>query len=301
MSSGSIAAAASPKSLEWIGRDVAVSDIARELSSLREATSGLEHPVMRTSVMTHVAWVPSAWAEAALATLEGLGERHPSRTIVLLPEPDASDDRIDAVASLRSFEVEGLHKAVSTEVVKMWLRGERAFAPASVVAPLLVSDLPVFVRWRGEPPFGADELDQLVDLADRLVVDSSEWKHLPRAYGRLTGLFDRSAVSDIAWRRSLQWRRSLALLWPDIAQVREVEVTGPKADALLLGGWLRSRLAREVRLQHEEAATIERIVVDGTEVETPPVEPATPSDLLSGELDTFGRDPVYEGAVEAAR
>ena len=39
MSSGSIAAAASPQSLEWIGRDVAVSDIARELSSLREATS----------------------------------------------------------------------------------------------------------------------------------------------------------------------------------------------------------------------------------------------------------------------
>src|SRR3954467_12331501 len=140
MSSASVAATASPQSLEWIGRDVAVSDIARELSSLREATSGLEHPVMRTSVMTHVAWVPAPWAEAALATLEGLAERHPSRTILLLPEPDADDDRIDAVASLRTFDIEGLHKAVSTEVVKLWLRGERAYAPASVVAPPLVSD-----------------------------------------------------------------------------------------------------------------------------------------------------------------
>jgi glucose-6-phosphate dehydrogenase assembly protein OpcA len=293
--------AVAPHTLEWIGRDVTVATIGRELSSLREATSGVEHPVLRTSVMSHIAWVPAGWAEKALATLEGLNERHPSRSIILLPEPEAEDDRIDAVASVRTFDVEGLHRAVSTEVVKIWLRGERAYAPSSVVAPLLVSDLPVFLRWRGEPPFGADELDQLVDLADRLVVDSSEWHHLPRAYGRLATLFERAACSDIAWRRSLDWRRSLAALWPEIADVREVTVAGPKADALLVGGWLRSRLAREVLLRHEEAATIERVAVDGREVAPPPIEPTSASDLLSGELDTFGRDPIYETSVAAAR
>jgi glucose-6-phosphate dehydrogenase assembly protein OpcA len=296
-------AATASQSREWIGRDVRVSDIARELSSLREATSGLEQPALRTSVMTHTVWAPGEWTDKALATLDALGERHPSRTIVLIPEPDADDDRLDAVASLRTFEVEGLERAVSTEVVKIWLRGERAYAPASVVAPLLVSDLPVFLRWRGDVPFGADELDQLIEIVDRLVVDSAEWgqPQLPRAYGRLAGLCDHVACSDIAWRRTLHWRRSLAELWPGIAELRDLAVTGPKADALLLGGWLRSRLAREVRLQHEPADAVERVAVDGREVEPPAVEPETASDLLSAELDTFGRDPVYEAALSAAR
>ena len=49
-------------------------------------------------------------------------------------------------------------------------------APASIVTPLLVTDLPVFLRWRGELPFGAPELEQMVGVCDRLVVDSREWK-----------------------------------------------------------------------------------------------------------------------------
>ena len=42
-------------------------------------------PDLRTSVMTHIAWVPEEWVEAAEDVLAGLAERHPSRTIVLLP------------------------------------------------------------------------------------------------------------------------------------------------------------------------------------------------------------------------
>ncbi len=37
--------------------------------------------------MTHLAWVPAEWHEAAVDTLAGLGERHPSRGILLFPEP----------------------------------------------------------------------------------------------------------------------------------------------------------------------------------------------------------------------
>ncbi len=54
----------------------------------------------------------------------------------------------------------------------MTLCGPRAHAPASVVSPLLVTDLPAFLRWRGDLPFGSTELEQLVGVADRLIVDS---------------------------------------------------------------------------------------------------------------------------------
>ena len=47
-------------------------------------------------------------------------------------------------------------------MIELQLRGNRVAAPASIVLPLLISDLPVFCRWRGEPPFGEAPWEQLV-------------------------------------------------------------------------------------------------------------------------------------------
>ena len=37
-------------------------------------------------MLTHLAWIPSEWEQAATDTLAGLAERHPSRVILLLPD-----------------------------------------------------------------------------------------------------------------------------------------------------------------------------------------------------------------------
>ena len=285
---------------EWAVEDVGVAEIERQLTLLRTASAAESGaPGLRTSVMTHMAWVPQDWLEAATRTLAGLAERHPSRTILLVPDPEGTD-RIDAEVSLRCFPLDGQIRHVSSEVIRLRLGGRRAEAPASIVTPLLITDLPAFLRWRGQPPFGAPALEQLVGVADRLVVDSSEWDDLPAAYARLAELFERTAVSDIAWRRTLEWRGSLARLWPEIAKLSELRAAGPYADALLLASWLRTRLQREVELVHDEADEVEIVAVDGRAVTAPRGDPMTPSDLLSAELDDFGRDPIYEEAVRAA-
>jgi glucose-6-phosphate dehydrogenase assembly protein OpcA len=273
-----------------------VAEIERELSRLRtleEAGTGL-----RTSVMTHTAWVPPQWLGAAEAVLAGLGERHPSRTIVLVPEPDASVDEILAQVELERFTMGD--QSICSEVLVLRLRGRPAHVPASIVVPLLVADLPVFLRWRGQPGFGGVELEQLVEVADRVVVDSGEWPDVADVYRELVPYFDRSAWSDIAWARTLEWRRALAGLWPGIAGLEEVRVTGPAAEASLLAGWLRSRLGHDVRLVPQEAASLESVVVDGTELAAPDIDSKSPSDLLSAELDRFTRDEVYEQAVTRA-
>jgi hypothetical protein len=281
----------------WSGKDVSLGDVVSALHRLRDESAGeTEGPDLRTSVMTHLAWVPPEWEEAAVETLAGLGDRHPSRGVLLFPDGGSSDG-IDAKVSVLAFPTSAHRRHIAAEVIELRLRGARAEAPASIVMPLLVTGLPVFLRWRGRPPFGEPAADQLVDLCDRLIVDSAEWLDVPAAYRDLP--FERAACSDIAWRRTEPWRRSLGGLWPGIADARQLAVTGPTAEASLLAGWLRSRLDTGVELAHEQADKLQSLAVDGEPCPQPRERP-TGSDLLSAELDEFARDPVYEAAALAA-
>ena len=273
-----------------------IAEIERELGSQRMSDG---EPMQRTSVMTHLAWVPEQWVEAAEDVLSGLAERHPSRTIVLVPEPDA-DDGLEARVEVDCYPV-GEDRKVSMETIRLKLCGNRVQAPASVVEPLLLPDLPVFLRWRGLPPFGEKPFEQLIDTVDRLIVDSTEWPGLPEPYERLEEIFDRVAVSDIAWARTSRWRPHLATLWPGIGGVKQVKVRGTEAQACLLAGWLRSRLGHEVSLECEPADRLEGVELDGEAVPFPPGDPPDPADLLSDELERFSRDRVYEEAVRATR
>jgi glucose-6-phosphate dehydrogenase assembly protein OpcA len=274
-----------------------IAEIDRELARLRvDAETG--EPFQRTSVMTHIAWVPTAWVEAAEDVLAGLAERHPSRTIVLVPDCDAGDG-LDAHVEVQTFP-SGEGRQIAVETIRLRLCGSRAEAPASIVNPLLLPDLPVFLRWRGLPPFGETEFEQLIDVVDRLIVDSTEWPDLPGPYARLAEVFDRVVVSDIAWARTSRWRPQLASLWPGIGGVQRIRVTGTRAQACLLAGWLRSRLGHDVELEHEEAKRLEGVDVDGEPAPFPPGDPPDPADLLGDELERFARDPVYEEAVRAA-
>jgi hypothetical protein len=285
----------------WSGEDIALADVERHLASLRQQDPDKHGGSdLRTSVLSHVAWVPPDWREAAEAVLEGLGERHPSRTIVLFPDPASNRDAIDAVVSVEGFELPELGRHVATEVVRLWLHDGRARAPASVVLPLLIPDLPAFLRWRGRPEFYEGPFEQLADVADRLVIDSGEWPDLPAAYGSLAEFFDKIAVSDIAWARTARWRQGLARLWPGIAEARSVRVEGPQAEAILLSAWLSARLGHAFELEHVPAGEVTSVQLEGSAVEPAPEEPKTPSDLLSDQLEIFGRDRIYEEAVRAA-
>lgn len=286
----------------WQGEDVGLAEVERQLGALRSLDADRDGlPDLRTSVLTHIAWVPREWREAAEDVLEGLGERHPSRTIVLFPDAESTRDAIDAEVAVETFQVPGLKRHVATEVVRLWLRDGRTRAPASIVLPLLIADLPVFLRWRGQPAFHEGPFEDLAVVADRLIVDSREWPDLPAAYAPLAEFFDRVAVSDIAWARTARWRQGIANRWPAVAEAARLRVRGPRTDALLLAGWLRARLERPIRLEHEPAEELDGVVVDAIAIEPGREEPKSPSDLLSDQLEIFGRESVYEQAVRASR
>jgi hypothetical protein len=265
----------------WSAESATIAQVDEALLDLRFHTGHGGLPDLRTNVLTHMAWVPEEWQRAATETLAGLGERHPSRTLLLFPHPGA-DDRLSARVSLECHELAGEARHLCNEVVELGLCGIRAEAPASIVEPLLLPNLPVFLRWRGRPPFRTAPFQQLVELTDRLIVDSGEWPDLPGAYAELEEFFQETAVSDIAWRRTLPWRAALAEIWPDIPD----RIAGPPAEACLIAGWLKSRAGVEVDVEWVE--------------ELPFTDQKSASDLLSEELDVYGPDPVYEDAVRAA-
>ena len=105
---------------------VTIRQIEQELGRLRHAAAAPgSAPNLRTSVMTHLAWVPERWVDAATDTLAGMGERHPSRTILLLPRPDDPRDALDGEVDLRCFVRAGEQGQVCSEVISL-----RALRPA---------------------------------------------------------------------------------------------------------------------------------------------------------------------------
>jgi glucose-6-phosphate dehydrogenase assembly protein OpcA len=129
---------------------------------------------------------------------------------------------------------------------------------ASVVIPLLVPDLPVFLWWTGTPPSDARHLDDLVRLAHRLIVDSADFARADRTLPEVAGLSRLNVgITDLNWARLTHWRELVAQFF-DVPVWRPFldGITGIRAgfavdmdgrdihplQALLLLGWLASRL-----------------------------------------------------------
>lgn len=265
----------------WADDCATIEEIEDALAELRLRVGHGGAPDLRTSVLTHMAWVPQEWQAAATETLAGLGEQHPSRTLLLFPQPEEAD-RLAAKVFLECHPLEGESRKLCNEVVELGLGGPRSEAPASVAMPLLLPDLPVFLRWRGRPAFRTEPFRQMLAIVDRLIVDSAEWPDVPGAYAELEEFFESAAVSDIAWRRTSPWREALARGWPDLPN----RIAGPPSETALLAGWLHSRAGVDV-----EREPADRI---------PYREELDASDLLSQELEVFGRDSVYEDAAKTA-
>ena len=80
----------------------------------------------------------------------------------------------------------------------------------------------------------------------------------------------------------------------------EIELRGARAEASLLRAWLSARLGRpaaEIALEDADELAVR---LDDEDLPIPRPVYATASDLLSAELDCFGRDWVYEEAVTTA-
>jgi glucose-6-phosphate dehydrogenase assembly protein OpcA len=209
----------------------------------------------RTSVLTLVvvAGRPEV-EERALATIDQLAGRHPSRAIILAPSDPDGPARLDARVSLACTIRQGGPTETCAERILLRAGGESARHLAGIVAPLLIHDLPAVIWWADDAPVGSPLFRELAESADQVLVDSAAFRD--DGHERLAALAalieaGSPAVRDVAWVRLAPWRELLAglfdhpLLLPETGSARSVRIdvlrpgmTLRMPRAALLAGWL---------------------------------------------------------------
>jgi glucose-6-phosphate dehydrogenase assembly protein OpcA len=212
----------------WREEDTSVEAVLAALRRHAFVRSGDDaHPRPRARALTLIV-VCDDEERADAEAVARVAHRHPLRAVVVVRRPDG-DPRLDAVMR-RPDEVE------------LRVHGPAADHLASLVAPLLLPELPAVFWWMGPPPVQAPAYGELVALCDRGVVDMGD---------RLLPLPHPERVEDVAWRRSRPWRDIVASLFdpPEhrgaasaVREVRVAHVPAWRLTALLLGGWLAARL-----------------------------------------------------------
>jgi len=216
----------------------------------------------RTSVLTLVVVAPRPeLVQRAMATVETLASRHPSRAVVLSPTDPDGPASFDAHIYASCQLPEKGTSEVCTEEILIKVGGELAQHLSSTIAPLLIHDLPVVLWWPDDVPFGRADFAELADEVDRLFVDSGHFRRhgLTRLKGMADAVHGGLVVHDVSWMRLMLWRELLASCFDHPLLVRElrhlrsirVDVARPGGEvrlsrAVLFVGWLMSRLRLQV-------------------------------------------------------
>ncbi len=203
--------------------------------------------VVPARVLNMIVFVDLDWTGEIANRLRGVGRYHASRLVVLAYEPKR--ERLDARVSVSTDDPAAPGEvALLRETVVVELGDKHLDDLATITDPLVVTDLPTLL-WS---PHGHPEIiDELLRLAQAVLVDSVEEPDYEEALERAAALSERAYVVDLAWLRSTPWRERVAAMFdppwlrPELRLFSSVTVRHHPASTVaagLLVGWLASRL-----------------------------------------------------------
>ena len=260
-------------SLGWAGKSVEVGQIDAALRAAwrEEAARAPELSgtlAARTNVLNLIVRAGSREELAAVATsIDALGVHHPSRTLLLLADPTGAETKLAARINT-SVQTLG-DRRLLFERVTIVASGAAARHLPGVVDPLLIPELPDFLWWIGEPDFGDVGFTRMVELVDRLIVDTAGFDDIEtglRELAEMTIVPYGAAISDFAWSRLRPWRELVAQFFdppeyaPSLDTVETIEVfyepSGGQhfsgfGEGLLALGWACSRIGWQIAQRPE--------------------------------------------------
>jgi glucose-6-phosphate dehydrogenase assembly protein OpcA len=312
------------------GGPMSVEQIERELGRLRmneDGTLGL-----RASVLNLIVVTDEESARDVSRSVSNIAGHYPSRAILLISDPGEGEARLDI--QLAAFcDVRGGGGAqVCAEQVTIHAEGPPAEHLESLAGPLLISDLPVFLWYPGPFSPSSPEFAGMVNLADRIIVDSAAAGDCERSLEEIAGLLEQSempALGDLQWVQLSPWRALVAELFSspersgELERLRRIEIMhAPDGEcrALLLVGWLASTLewplvdaartedGREARFAGPSGEIVAEMSPMSSDARFREVRlysedygfEVARSVLLGEELQYRGRDGLYEAALRTA-
>jgi glucose-6-phosphate dehydrogenase assembly protein OpcA len=236
---------------------------ANKTYSRADGHTGESGGILRTRVANLLAYTTSPEdAEQAEAVLRELALRHPLRSIVFSPAEAPSNGGLGA--AVRMFCRPSSGRSVCFEQIHLSAEDENGARLAGLVEQLLVHDLPTLLWCPDSAPSGSSAFQNLAGLADLLIFDSRQFTSALDGLVALSGgsdlSKDQNAIADLNWNRLADWRELIAQFFDHdeagaaLENIRQVEIesgsagdVAPSAQALLLVGWLGSRLNWRIR------------------------------------------------------
>jgi glucose-6-phosphate dehydrogenase assembly protein OpcA len=240
--------------------DTNTNAINRKITGLREEGGAITLSRVLTLV---IALDSDEHLEDSIEAANFASREHPCRVIVVVPDRDTAEPRLDA-----QLRVGG--DAGAGEVVALRLHGELADHADSVVLPFLLPDTPVVAWWpTGGPEVPAEH--PLGRLAIRRITNATACANPMAAIkGRLQGYT--AGDTDLAWARITYWRALLAAAVDQEPHepIASAVVSGLRDEPSLdvLAGWLATCIDGPVKRQigelkvelmrHSETITLRR-------------------------------------------
>jgi glucose-6-phosphate dehydrogenase assembly protein OpcA len=213
----------------------------------------------RACALTLLVYVESESAGREVSSLfNQVSVQNPCRSIVMVVDREGVPPGLTAAVSGHCHLPTASQKQVCSEEILVVTRGGAVSGLASVVVPLVVSGLPVYLWWRAGRFAPPPQFERILRLADRVLVDSARFsdpvadsRNLATVVGDTSG---RIGFSDMSWLRLTPWRELVAQCFdsaetrPCLERVRRVRIEyrddkgAHSAEALLLVGWLAGRL-----------------------------------------------------------
>jgi glucose-6-phosphate dehydrogenase assembly protein OpcA len=235
----------------WSEHDTNPDAIEAALREMLRARHAADQTLAPARVLNLVVVVDRSWKGEIANRLERVGRYHASRTILCAVEDGR--DTLDAVAVMSYQDSSNGGIGVMHEMVEIDMGPEHLNALETVVDPVAVSELPT-VLWC---PHGHDDaIAALAGMTDVLLLDSDDQPDADEGLARAQDELKAAYVVDLAWLRTTPWRERLAASFdpparrPSLSAIEGFTIrhqASSTASALLLAGWLASRLQWDTR------------------------------------------------------
>lgn len=203
----------------WAGKAVQFADVEQELSILWKISADNmrtgQNSGVRTSVLNLVICAPDIEsAERASKLLRALASTHLARVAVVILDETISAAAVSTWITLRCFSVISDLMRHCFEQITLVTTGAASRSIARILQPLLKPELPTYLWWLGDPPTeGTTSFKGLVEISDRVIVDSTSFFHPEQDIFTLAELCQEMpdcAISDMNWGRITPWRQLIA-------------------------------------------------------------------------------------------